>query len=156
MNNYFSQVNDDERKKYYEFSLDKESAHHINCDLRALFDKRLNELNIVEKCKEFKGKFKNYKGNDESKNEYKRLYNELIDEYNNIKDKVNEMWTFDYDLIKTLEFKSDSIYSKIGKNGFYNMNKEILNNEVDSYIKFDKDLIIIKNKLNNLINLISF
>lgn len=156
MSIYFSQVNDDERKKYYEFSLDKESAHHINCNLRALFDKRLNELNIAEKCKEFKGQFKNYKGNDETKNEYKKLYNELIDEYNNIKDKANEMWTFDYNLIKKLELKSDSIYSKIGKNGFYNMNKEILNNEVVSYIKFDKDLIIIKNKLNNLINLISF
>ena len=30
--------------------------------------------------------------------------------------------------------------------------KEILNNAVDSYIKFDKDLINIKNKINDLIN----
>ena len=70
--------------------------------------------------------------------------------------KSYEFWMFDGDLIQSLEFKSDSIYSKTGKNGLNNINKEILNKEVDLYIKFDKDLIIIKNKINDLINLISF
>ena len=156
MSLYFSKVNDDEIRKYYEFSLDKDNAYHITTHLRALFIKRLSELNVLEKFKEFKAKFQNFKGTNESKNEYKKLYNELTLEYDNIMNKSYEFWMFDGDLIQSLEFKSDSIYSKTGKNGLNNINKEILNKEVDLYIKFDKDLIIIKNKINDLINLISF
>ena len=156
MSIYFSQVKDDEIKKYYDFSLDKENAYFININLRALFDKRLHEFNILEKFKEFEEKFKNFKGDNETKNEYEKLYTGLTLEYNNIIDKANEIWKFDCDLISSLEFNRDSIYSKTGKKGLYNINKDILNKEVDSYIKFDKELIIIKNKLNDLINLISF
>ena len=152
---YFSQVNNDEIKKYYEYSLDKQSAEDITTDMRVLFDKRVLELKILQKMDEFETKFKHFKGSNESKNEYKKLYSELILEYNNIIDRANEMWEFNLDLLRSIEYKKKEIYTKTGKNGYSNINKEILNNEIEAYAKFDKDIIIIKNKINDLINLIS-
>ena len=89
---------------------------------------------------------------EKGKNKCKELYNEIILEYNNIIYSANDVWTFNRELIRNLEFKNKQIFIKTGKNGFDNIMKEILNNAVDSYIKFDKDLINIKNKINDLIN----
>ena len=118
--------------------------------MRVLFWNRLSELNILEKFKEFKAKFKNYQRKNESENEYKNLYDEIVLEYNHIIDKANEIWDFNYDLLESIEYKSKEIFNKTGKNGFSNINKEILDS-VDSYIKLDKVLILIKNKINDLI-----
>lgn len=49
-----------------------------------------------------------------------------------------------YDLIECLKYKSKEICNKTGKNGLFNINKEILKSVVDSYIKLDKGLIITK------------
>ena len=111
-------------------------------------------MNILKTFDEFEVKFKHFKGKIESKNEYKKLYKELTLEYNNIIDKADEIWEFNIELIRDLEEKSKIICNKIGINGFVNIKKEILNKAVDSYIKLDKDLIIIKNKIKGLINLI--
>ena len=56
-------------------------------------------------------------------------------------------------LLRNLKLERKAIYNKTGKYGFANINKEIFNNVVDSYIKLDKNLVIIKNKINDLINL---
>ncbi len=62
MSLYFTQDNDDDLKKYYKYTLDNQCAQDISIHLSALFNKRLSELNILEKFKEFKAKFKHYKG----------------------------------------------------------------------------------------------
>jgi len=121
--------------------------------LRGLFDKRLSELNILEKFNEFEAKFKHSKGKNKSQKEHKKLYDEIVLEYNNIIDNANEIWKYNCELLRNLEFESNEIYNKTGKNGFDDINKEVLNNEVNSFIKLDKDLVVIKNKINNLINL---
>ena len=58
------------------------------------------------------------------------------------------------DLLENLKFKSKEISNKTGKNGIPKINKETLDSVVDSYIKLDKIIIIIKSKINELINLI--
>lgn len=152
MSFYFTKDNDDELKKYYKFTLESKSAEEINTDLRVLFGNRLSELNILKKLNEFEEKFKHYKGENETENEYKKLYGEIVHEYNGIIYKSNEIWKFNKRLIRELEYKSKEISNKTGKNGLYNINKEILRSVVDSYIKLDKGLIVIKNKINELIN----
>lgn len=152
MSFYFTKDNDDELKKYYKFTLESKNAEEINTDLRFLFGNRLLELNILKKLNEFEEKFKHYQGKNEAENEYKKLYGEIAHEYNDIIYKANEIWEFNEDLIRELEYKSKEISNKTGKYGLYNINKEILNNVVDSYIKLDKSLIVIKNKINELIN----
>lgn len=154
MSLYFTQDNDDELKKYYKFTLESQSAEENNTYLRVLFGDRLSELNILEKFKEFKEKFKHYQGKNEAANEYKKLYDEIVHEYNDIIYKSNQIWKFNIHLIRDLEDKSKEISNKTGKNGLYNINKEILSSVVDSYIKLDKSLVIIKNKINELINII--
>ena len=59
--------------------------------MTVLFWNRLSELKILEKFKEFKAKFKNYQRKNESENEYKNLYDEIVLEYNHIIDKANEI-----------------------------------------------------------------
>ena len=154
MSFYFFQYNDDELKKYYKYTLDNQSAEKINTHLRVLFEDRLSELNILAKFNEFETKFKHYQGKNDSENEFKKIYSEIVLEYNDIIDKANEILLFNSDLLENLEYKTKEIYNKTGKNGLSNINKEILNSVVDSYIKLDKGLIIIKNKINDLINLI--
>ena len=153
MSLYFTQDNDDELKKYYKYTLDSQNVYVISTHLRGLFDKRLSELNILEKFKEFEAKFKHSKGKNKSQKEHKKLYDEIVLEYNNIIDNANEIWKYNCELLRNLEFESNEIYNKTGKNGFDDINKEVLNNEVNSFIKLDKDLVVIKNKINNLINL---
>ena len=154
MSFYFAQDYDDEIKKYYKYTLGSHNAEEINTNLRVRFGDRLSELNILQKFKEFKEKLNHFKGKNESVNEYKKLYDEIVLEYNGIFDKANEIWKFNIRLIRNLEYKGKEISNKTGKNGLYNINKEILDNTVDSYIKLDKSLIIIKNKINDLIKLI--
>lgn len=150
MSIYFSKTNDNDIKKYYKYSLlDTQNPEDINTHFRVLFDKRLKELNILGKINELEVKLNHPQ---EKNNNKKQLYNRLVLEYNDIIKKANELWDFNCDLIRNLESKSQQIFKKTGKNGFDNIIKEILNNEVESYIKFDKDLIIIKNKINDLIN----
>ena len=152
MNLYLFQKNDEDLKKYYKYTLDKKSPVEINSHLKFLFRYRLSELNILEKFKEFKTKFKNYQSKNESENDYKRLYDEIVHEYNQILDKGDEIWDFNDDLLENIEYDSKEILNNFGKKGLSNINKEILDSVVDSYIKLDKSLIIIKNKINNLIN----
>ena len=152
MSLYFFQDNDEDLKKYYKYTLDKKSAVEINSHLKFLFRNRLSELNILEKFKEFKTKFKNYQRKNESENDYKRLYDEIVLEYNQILDKGDEIWDFNDDLLENIEYDSKEFLNNFGKKGLSNINKEILDSVVDSYIKLDKSLIIIKNKINNLIN----
>ena len=147
MSMYFSQPYDEDIKKYYEYSLNNESPIDANSRLQALFTDRVKELKILEKFNHFEGK-------SESKIEYQKQYNEMYFEYKNIIRKARDIWDFNYGLISNLELKYYEIRDKTGKKGFTNINKEILDNQVNSYIKFDKDLIIIKNKINDLINLI--
>lgn len=150
MSLYFSQVNEDDLKKYYEYSLDNKSAEEINTHLRALFSGRISEIKILEKFKELESKLKYFEGKNEPENEYQKLSSE----YNDIIDRANEIWKYNDNLLGNLRIKYKEIYNKTGKEGFAHLNKEILNNVVDSYIKFDKYIIIIKNKINDLINLI--
>ena len=154
MSIYFSQPYDEDIKKYYEYSLNNESPIDANCRLQALFTDRVSELKILEKFNEFVKKFNHFEGKSESKIEYQKQYNEMYFEYKNIIRKARDIWDFNYGLISNLELKYYEIRDKTGKKGFTNINKEILDNQVNSYIKFDKDLIIIKNKINDLINLI--
>lgn len=58
------------------------------------------------------------------------------------------------DLLRRLSLKSKEIRNKVGKNGLDNINKEILNKEVESFIELDKGLVIVKNKINELINVL--
>ena len=154
MSIYFSQANDDELKNYYKYSLDNEDASRMNSLLRVLFGRRLDELKIKELLNELDEKIKHFQGKNESKSEYRKLCIEMAREYNGIIDKANEIGKFNFELIRDIELNYKEIYKKTGKNGFININKEILNGVVDSYIKLDKELIIIKNKINDLINLI--
>ena len=78
----------------------------------------------------------------------------MVHEYNSIVDSAVEICDFNWDLLRTLEIQTKDIYKKTGKNGVDNINKEVLDIVVDSYIKLDKNVVIIKNKINNLINLI--
>ena len=133
--------------------MDSQNTYVLSTYLRGLFDKRLSELNILEKFNEFEEKLKHSKGKKESKQEHKNLYDEIVLEYNNIIDSADEIWKYNCNLLRNLEFESKEIYNKIGKTGFDDLNKEVLNNEVDSFIKLDRHLVIIKNKINNLINL---
>ena len=154
MSIYFSQPYDDIIKIYYEYSLKNEIPIDANSRLQALFTDRVKELKILEKFNEFVKKFNHFEGKSESKIEYQKQYNEMYFEYKNIIRKARDIWDFNYGLISSLELKYYEICDKTGKKGFTNINKEILDNQVNSYIKFDKDLIIIKNKINKLINLI--
>lgn len=153
MSLYFTQDNDEELKKYYKYTLDSQSAYDISTHLRALFEMRLSELNILGKFDEFELKFKHSKAKIETKKEHKALYDEIVLEYNKIIDSANEIWEYNGELLRDLEFKSKEIYNKIGKTGFEDINKEVLNSQVNSFIKLDKGLVVIKNKINNLINL---
>lgn len=150
----YLQVKDDDIKKYYKYSLDSRSKDidFINTNFHVLFFFRTSELNILSKFYEFEAKLKHSKGENKSKNEYKKIYDKLVLEYNNIIAKEEEIWKFNNDLIRDLECRRKEISDKIGINGFVNLNKEILDNEIDSYVKFDKDLINIKKKINDLIN----
>lgn len=149
MNKYFSETYDNDVKKYYKYSLlDTQNPEETNVHFRVLFEKRVKELNILGKLNELEIQL----NHQEKNNNKKQLYNEIVLQYNDIINKANEVWHFNFELIRDYECKSKQIFEKTGKEGFYNIIKEILNNVVNSYIKFDKDLIIIKNKINDLLN----
>ena len=73
---YFSQTNDDEIIKYYEYSLNNVNTESISIYLKFQFSKPISELKILEKFKELNAKFKNLEG--ESKTEYQKLFSEMI------------------------------------------------------------------------------
>lgn len=62
MSLYFIQDNNENLKNYYKYTLGIEDPEFLCINLRVLFSKRLSELNILEKFKEFKVKFKQFKG----------------------------------------------------------------------------------------------
>ena len=115
MSLYFTQDNDEELKKYYKYTLDSQSAYDISTHLRALFEMRLSELNILGKFDEFELKFKHSKAKIETKKEHKALYDEIVLEYNKIIDSANEIWEYNGELLRDLEFKSKEIYRKLEK-----------------------------------------
>ena len=106
--------------------------------MNVLFVKKLSELNILKKFKDFKVKIKQFKGANESTIKYKKLFDDMINDYNSIVDSAAEIWDFNWDLLRTLGIQSKDIYKKTGKNGVDNINKEVLDNVVDSYIKLEK------------------
>ena len=154
MSLYFSQPYDEDIQKYYEYSLNNESPQDINCRLYGRFNHRVSELKIFEIFEEFEKKLEQFEGERKSQIEYEKQYDELCFEYNKIIRDSREIWDFNYVLIKNLDFEYYKLCEKTGKKGFTNINKDILDNMINSFKKFDKDLIIIKNKINDLINLI--
>ena len=141
---------DEERKAYYKTVLDAEIDYKEKNDkLRVKFLQRLFELDILEKFDEVREAIESCKANGQMKSNYKRQYFNISNEYNGIINEATEAWHYYRYLFNNIRFNSEESKNG-GKDIELNIVNEVLLQIMNAYIKYDKSLIIIIDKLDTL------
>ena len=93
-----------------------------------------------DKFDELKEEIKNYKGTNKAKiKESEENLNKFIKEYEDIVKNAKDNFNLFYMVIGRIKYDyEDNYYQKGAKNTFYQASKEILDNQINLYIKSEK------------------
>ena len=120
---------------------------NLNLSLHALFNIRFNVLFDEKYLKVIKEKIELFK-KDEEDEEIKKM-KEIVFECENLKRSAFDNYRFYYDLLYNLKanYKNNSI---ITKENYEKMCEEIIDSEINTLIKFEKELFILRDKIIQL------
>lgn len=139
-------------KSRYQYEIGSGNNCDINMDLYVKFRMAIRKFELPKKFKELKARIRNYKGKktDKIKSDEQKL-DKLIQEYQDMLDDAFK-FNFDTDLLLTKIYSCyrNNWYEKNAKSIFKNLCKEILDNDIKKYIKYEKLIILINDNIKEL------
>ena len=148
----FTNDNIDEIKKDYEYDKNFTDPSKIIGHLYLMFEIRTNGYRIVAKINELEERLKNYSGDKNAKMKSdEETLKKLTKEYDDMINKAEEDYHFYLRMLFNFrENYNENYYKEGAKDSFYEASKVILDEHVNLYIKNEKKIIFMNDKLKEL------